>query len=289
MRRSPTGLAALGLFTITATALGAEPMVGGTRYRLTIDNELKISRPGAAPEDHWGSVAYDFRVARKDARVEMAIDRSTNTTKTKYGINRTETTRSGMVRQALGEVTTTARANATPQQAAAFDQMEAPLVVLTLDAEGGEIGRELRAENAYAGFVDLLRTFSPRIPKDKVEWDARTNLLPLSGQATEGTLHYVKRPAAKPGGPIEVDVSGKLKLTGKWFDGDIKAGQAEARGVQTYDPSLGEWVAGKLTMAREAETVAAGGETKTIRMTTVMTLTREETPAGAAEKAKRSP
>ena len=69
---------------------------------------------------------------------------------------------------------------------------------------------------------------------------------------------------------------------------DIKAGHEEVKGIQTYDPALGEWVAGKLTIAREIETVAPGGDTRTIRSTIVMTLAREEEPAGA-EKGTKAP
>jgi hypothetical protein len=271
-----------------SAARGAEPMVGGTRYRLTIDNEWKDSPSPTRSVTHWGMVAYDFRADRKGDRVEIAIDRVTHAnSRNGEAMSRSETTRSGEVRQAHGQIVTTDRSGAKPEQVAFFDQMEAPLAVLTLDAEGGELGREMKAIPAFtAEYVDILRTFSPRFPRDKAEWDVKPDLLPQAGRKSEGTLHYRKRPAAKPGGPIEVEVSGKMILTGKHGRDDIKTGHDEVKGVQTYDPGLGEWVAGKLTIARVMEMVTPAGEAQTMRITTVMTLSRQEE---APEKAKGSP
>lgn len=292
MPRCLAGFAAtLGFLSVATSSPGAEPMVGGTRYRLTIDNDSQLSEKGAGPETSWGMVAYDYRVAREGARVEIAIDRITRArSRDGQERSRSEQTRSRLVSQASGKVTITDRAAATPQLLTVLDQLEAPLAVLTLDAEGREVVREMKDNGVFgAAFVDLLRPFSPSFPRDKAEWDAKPRFRPSSGQEMHGTLHYVKRPATKPGGPIEVDVSGKLDITGKSGPADIKAGHEEVKGVQVFDPILGDWVASKLTIVSETETMTAAGAPLTVRNLSVMTLTREETPAGAAEKAKEAP
>ena len=234
-------------------------------------------------------VAYDFRVARKGDRVEMAIDRVTRGGSSNgKGMNRSETTRSGTVRQVQGQVDVIDRSKAKPDMVAYFDQMEAPLVVLTLDAEGGEVGRAMKGVVFDTDMVDILRTFSPRFPRDKAEWDVKPNLLPMPDQKSEGTLHYVKRPAAKGSGLIEVDVSGKLAITGKYGPAEIKKAHRDVKGVQTFDPRLGEWVAGKWTIQSEIEAVTPQGETRTELTTTVMTLAGQDRPEGE-EKGTKAP
>ena len=289
MRRSLTP-AVLGLFASVATALGAEPMKGGTRYRMTINVDSTF--PGRkGPGTSWGMVAYDYRLARNGARVEMAIDRITRENSSNgQGINRRESTRTAEVSRAWdGDVRVTDRTNGRPEEIAGLDQMEAPFVVLTRDAEGREVGRELKGGIFSDTYVETLRPFPATFPKDKGEWDAKPPHPPMPGQESHGTLHYVKRPATKPGGPIEVEVSGKLKLTGKWGPGEIKEGHEEVKGVQTFDPSLGDWVASKLTIVTEIEMVTPAGETQTMRSTSVRTLTCEDSATGAAEKVKESP
>ncbi len=286
MQRVQAGLLLMAISGPLA-ALGAEPMVGGTTYRLRIEHDSKLDDSRRGPSTSLRSVAYDFRSARRGNRVELAIDRSTwESWPNGQFASRTETTRAGTVRQANGKVTVIDRARAKPEEVANFDQMEAPLVVLTLDAEGGEVGREMKAEPGYAGFVDLLRTFSPRFPRDRAEWDVEPDFLRTPDRKTEGTLHYVKRPATKGSGPIEVDISGKLIITGRYGPDEIKKAHQDVTGAQTFDPSLGEWVAGKLTILTEIDAATPQGETRTERTATVMTLSRRE---GAPEKAKESP
>ena len=291
MRRCAAGLVALVLLAAAAAALGAEPMAGGTLYRLTIASDTKFINSRTGPGGSLYSMSYDFRAAREGNRVELAVDRIIHaTTSPKSGeTNRTEMTWSTFVHQPpKGQATVTDRATAKPDLVSTLDQFEAPFAVLTLDAEGGEIRRELKAGAGFDGLdVDILRAFSTRFPRDKAEWDIKPRF--FSHEVSKGTLHYAKRPATKPGGPIEVDVSGTLTLAGRFGDADIKSGRSEVKGVQTYDPALREWVAGKLTITKEIESATAGGETRSIRTMTVVTLVRQDGPVGEKEEGKESP
>ncbi len=291
MRGSSIVSAAFGLLACATTVLGAEPMVGGTLYRLTIASDTKFINSRTGPGGSLYSMSYDFRAAREGDRVELAVDRIIHTTTSRNSgeTNRTEMTRSTFVHQPpKGQATVTDRATTKPDLVSTLDQFEAPFAVLTLDDEGGEIRRELKAGAGFDGLdVDILRAFSPKFPRDKAEWDIKPRF--FSHEVPKGTLHYAKRPAAKPGGPIEVDVSGTLTLAGRFGEADIKSGRSEVKGVQTYDPALREWVAGKLTITKEIESANAGGETRSIRTTTVVTLVRQDGPDGEKAEGKESP
>ena len=159
-----------------------------------------------------------------------------------------------------------------------LDQFEAPLAVLTLDPDGAEVRRELKFEEGPLIDADLVgntRIFHPRFAKNKPEWDANA-VLPIGhGQKARGTLHYAKSRVRRADGKVDVDVTGKLEASGKVGQSEIKKGDYVVKGVQTYDPALGDWSSGKLTVDMDF-----GGRRgrrrapSTARGPVVMTLTR---------------
>jgi hypothetical protein len=97
-------------------------------------------------------------------------------------------------------------------------------------------------------------------------------MFPLGkGQQAKGTLRYAKRKPAGAG-PVVVDVTGDLAVEGKMGAAEVKKGTYKVKGTQTYDPALGEWVAGNLDVAITMDaslpngTPVTGGGTSTLTM-----------------------
>jgi hypothetical protein len=285
-----TGLVvSLGFFSVATSSPAAEPMAGGILYRLTNDSETTVSSAGKDPVTNRTLEITDFRLARKGDRVELAIDRITRSTTTNgQEVFHVELSRSGMIRQERGENKVFDRAGSNPEMVAMFDLMGAPIAIFTLDAEGAEVSREVKASGALLGSIVIIRSLYPSFPKGRAEWDVKPSSLQGPGVEPRGMLHYRKRPAASPDGSVEVDVSGMIDLAGKMGTADLKRGQYEVKGVQTYDPALGDWAAGKLTTVQDLEFVMAGGITQVIKTRAVQTLIRLDGP-GTAAKAKQSP
>lgn len=255
--------AALGAWAMVATALGAEPMKGGIPYRVSIDSELSVSSGAGAPMKVRAQADFDYRLARSADRVESAVDRMTMTaTMNGREASHAEMSRSGIVSRERGQDKTMGREGAAPKLLALLDQFEAPLAVFTLDPEGAEVRRELKFEEGPlidSDLVDNTRIFHPKFSRDKAEWDAKA-LFPLGkGQKARGTLHYAKRPGKRADGRVEVAVNGRLEVSGKMGQAAIKKGDYKVSGVQVYDPALGDWDSGKLTVDMEFEGVTPAG------------------------------
>lgn len=292
MRRSRMGLAALGLFAAVATALGAEPMKGEVAYRVSIDSTLKTWADPSAPMTLRGLADFDYRLVRMGHRVEVAVDRMTMSASVDgREINDTKMSRRGIVIRQEGKTRTMDRDDGNPRLGLMLDQFEVPLAILALDPEGAEVGRDLKFDSGplvEAKGVDNARIFHPKFPKAEAEWDAMS-LMPLGkGRTARGTLHYVKRPGKAADGRVEVDVSGRLELVGELGTAKARRGDYTVKGSQTYDPSLGDWISGKLTVNMSYETVRPDGTTFYGRGSVVMTLVRLGA-GGVKDRPKSSP
>jgi hypothetical protein len=287
MQRSLIGLAtALGL--VTAAALGDEPMKGGLAYRISVDSNVKLAQGDDKPSSLRAQAEFDYRLGRENNRIEVAVDRIGLL----LAVDGQETTRAEMGRPGIfgreaGKEQNAPRAGAKPQLVALLDQFEAPLAVIVLDAEGGEVAREVKVKGGplgASGALETTRVFHPRFPRDKTEWDAPA-LVPLGdGKMARGTLHYAKRPGAPPRDPVEVDVTGKLEASGKIDGAEIKGTRYEVKGVQTYDTKLREWVAGKLVVAMDFQSTQPDGTTLRGKGPLTITLTRRDGKDGAKTK-----
>lgn len=282
MGRIPAGLAAFGLFSAVATPLGADPMQGGVPYRMSIDSRLKTWSDRSPTIAVVARADFDYRIARDGDRVVVAIDRVTMTAGIDgREVNGSEMSRSGIVVRKEGESRTLSREGGSPRLLQALDQFEVPLATITLDPEGGEVRREVKFDGGpliEADGIGCTRIFHARFPRDKAAWDT-TSLMPLvKGRVARGTLHYAKRPARRDDGRVEVDVAGKLDLVGDLGGARSRKGIYTVKGVQTYDPALGDWVAGKLTVDMDYETAQPDGNVFYGRGPVVMTLTRLDGP-----------
>jgi hypothetical protein len=261
-------------------------MAGGVPYRLTNDTETTIISAGKDPVIRRTLEVYDYRLARKGDRVELAIDRITSSMTTNgQEVSHTDLNRLGMIQRVRGEDKVFDRAGAGPEMVATFDQMDSPIAAFTFDAEGAEVGREVKASGALLRPVAVIRSLYPSFPRGRAEWDVKP---PLTGMGPDprGMLHLRKRPAARPDGPVEVDVTGKLDMSGKMGTAEIKRGEYEVKGVQTYDPALGDWAAAKRTIVQDQEVVTASGDTTEFKITAVQTLIRLDGPGASAEQKK---
>lgn len=254
-------LAMLGIcLGVAAPSLGEEK--AGLPLRVSIRADMNVTlrtskQTVAAKSD------FDYRLTRTPEGVETSIDHFTLTTKA----NGRETSHTEMGRDTLliregGETKSMTRATAPREALAILDGFGAPLAVIKLDPEGGEVGRRFMAGKgpmADPAMVDNTRIFHPNFPRDRAAWDAPA-VFPLGkGQKAKGTLHYVKRKPPGDGGPVFVDVSGVLAVQGMLGKATIKSGTYKVSGTQTYDPALGEWVAGDLDVTMSFDATAPDG------------------------------
>lgn len=124
-----------------------------------------------------------------------------------------------------------------------------PVCELEVDANGKELKRAILAEPGAAQIIEqgsMLANallFHPWYSADRNEWQGRMEIGTGQGGVASGNVTYTKTPSGK--GVQVVKVSGTLTTDGAKVP---KGSKYVVSGEQTYDISLGEWVAGKLTM-----------------------------------------
>jgi hypothetical protein len=124
-----------------------------------------------------------------------------------------------------------------------------PVCELEVDAAGKELKRTILAEPGAAqiieqgGMIANTLLFHPWYSTDTNEWQARMEIGTGQGGVAGGNVTYTKVTSGK--GVQAVKVSGTLTTDGAKVPTGLKY---VVSGEQTYDISLGEWVAGKLTM-----------------------------------------
>jgi hypothetical protein len=266
-RRFPALAASLGLLAALAAGRGddskptttAKP---GLPYRVAIDADMKVTSAKGSVRIRAQS-DFDYRLVPKGKAVETAVDRF-SLTKAVNGreTDFTEMNRGGIVSREDGKIETLTRDKLDSRAVALLDQFESPLAVLTLDAEGAEVSRELKIKSGLFienNVFDNTRIFHPRFARAEKAWDAPA-VFPLGErQLARGTLHYAKQSEPRKGGLVGVDVSGDLEVTGKMGRAEMKKGTYKVKGEQTFDPSLGQWVAGRLEVEIDFEAVQPDG------------------------------
>jgi hypothetical protein len=132
------------------------------------------------------------------------------------------------------------------------DSFGVPLCKLRVDETGKEVKREIVAGPGAKtlleqGMIANARLFHPPFVPGKDEWSAATEVSMGNGGFAKGELTYKKGVRAR--GRQVVKVSGTLTNDGfKSPDTMLtfKNVKYVVSGEQTYDPSAGEWVSGKL-------------------------------------------
>jgi hypothetical protein len=270
-------------FATIATILGSLAPAGlaqaadrpGLPFRESIRADMAVTA-GASKQAVAAKSDFDYRLTRTGAGLETAIDGFTLTT----SVNGREASHTEMNRDAIlirerGETKNVKRADAPAEALAILDSFGTSLAVSKLDAEGGEVSRRAKpvaGPLADPAIVENTRIFHPKFARDRDSWDAPA-VFPLGkGQQARGTLHYAKRKRVGTDGPVFVDVSGDLSVQGMMGKARITKGTYRVEGTQTYDPALGEWVAGDLSVAITMDaalpdgTPVKGGGTTTLTM-----------------------
>jgi hypothetical protein len=268
MRRRFSALAgSLGLLAILAATRGddSKPTTAdkpGLPFRVSVDTDMKVSTPKGSARLRVQS-DFDYRLVPQGKTVETAVDRL-SLTKLVNGreADYTEMSRAGIVSREDGKTETHPRDSLNPRALALVDEFESPLAVITLDAEGAEVSRVMKVKEGFLvdnKVLESSRIFHPRFAKAQNAWDVPA-LFPVGEkQVARGTLHYAKQSEPRKGGLVGVDVSGDLAVTGKMGKAETKKGTYTVKGEQTYDPALGQWVAGRLEVAMEFEAVQPDG------------------------------
>jgi hypothetical protein len=268
MRRRFSALAAsLGLLAILAASRGddAKPTTTGKPglpFRIAMDVDMKVSTAKGSSRVR-GQSDFDYRLMPKGRTVETAVDRM-SLTQFLNGreVNFTDMSRNGIVTREGDKTETQTRDKLNPRAVAMLDQYESPLAVITLDAEGTEVSRELKIKSGPLidfNAIEITRVFHPRFARTEKAWDAPV-VIPLGDRRlARGTLHYTKQAEPRKGGLVGVDVEGEMAVTGKMKGAEVKKGTYVVKGEQTYDPALGQWVAGRLTIETDFEAVLPDG------------------------------
>lgn len=163
------------------------------------------------------------------------------------------------------------------------DSFGAPVCKLRVDETGREVRRDVVAgpgakDLVAQGMIANALLFHPPYPDDRDVWESAAEVSMGNGGFARGELTYRKAPVA--GGRRKVTVSGTLANEGFNVAGTplmVTNARYTVRGEQTFDPTMGEWVAGKLLMDATFRMVAAGNPPA--EATATMALTHEMLPA----------
>jgi hypothetical protein len=285
MRRCVLALAAS--FAVLAASRGddSKPTTTGKpglAFRIAIDADMKVSA-GKGSSRITAKKEFDYRLVSREGYVETVIDRF-SLTKILNGqeADFTEMSRTGIVTREGGKSEILTRAQLDPRGVAQLDQFESPLAVLMLNSEGAEVSREMKVKGGFFvdnNLLDNTRIFHPRFAKAEKAWDAPV-VFPLGDrQLARGTLHYAKQAEPRKGGLVGVDVSGDLTVAGKMGQAEMKKGTYKVKGEQTYDPALGQWVAGRLAVEMDFEAVQPDGAVIKGSGPVIMLMNRLDDPA----------
>lgn len=134
------------------------------------------------------------------------------------------------------------------------DSYSAPLCKLRVDENGREVKRTVVAGPGAKAVIDngmiaIALLFHPPFMRGRDEWQAETEVSMGNGGFAKGKLTYKKVAGGKGGQAVQV--SGTLTNESfQWPDKPVTIRNAKyaVRGEQTYDPAVGEWISGKLTV-----------------------------------------
>ena len=224
-------------------------------YRLTTRSELLIQAAGQPEQTVKADAVIDhrFRIqpdpAQGRSRVEVIVDRlevamsGTGTPESDL------TTRldSGALTVVQGGETRTLKRDDMPEaQQRMLDDFGQVLAVLTLDARGRELRREVKLKTgvlAENDQLDNVRAVHVPFPADQASWKAPVRLSMGGGRVAQGELTFTKTVVAdaKPGQPINVEVAGVLTAPPESGRIEIKSAEYRVKGAQTYDPARSAW------------------------------------------------
>jgi hypothetical protein len=162
------------------------------------------------------------------------------------------------------------------------DSFGVPLCKIEVDKDGKRVKRtDLAGAGAKLvteqGLIANTLLFHAPHPAARDQWEADAEISMGNGGYAKGKLTYKKAKDEK-GRPI-VKVTGTLRNDSYQLPGQpvkMKEARYVVNGVQTYDPALGEWVAGKLPFQVSFKMVDATSDTviASAKGTMVATLRR---------------
>jgi hypothetical protein len=281
-------IAAIAL-TVSLAICGARAIGDELPYRLVTDSEIQVKSPAQPKGSQMTSrmvLRYDLgrtgdleEVTIRGMEVKVSLEGRT--------MMNSRMDRGGARFQEGGPSATDVPYDRAPDPLKKMlSQFDVPAARFSLDAEGGEIGREILLQGDSSlvenGVVDNARLFHVRFPSGKTEWESPGKLSMGTGHFAQGTLKYVKE-AADEQGLVRVSVSGELKADGKIAEGEVRNGVYRVSGHQVYDPSRSCWTSGQLEVNVTLDMVAAGQDagsaTGLIKIRLVQEADDSEAPA----------
>lgn len=284
-------LAATSLLGLVAASPADGPK-GTAAYRVNVDGNMKITTGLGATLTRRTQAEFDYRVARRDGGVDLALDRFVlKISANGQEVDFVDMSRSRFAVRRPDRTLDVRREEAPPAMMRVFRQFDPPLAEIQLAPDGAEVSRKTKVDEGAlveAHAVELARLFHPRFPEAEPKWEAPVVMPFGRGQTATGALRYAKRPADEneasksKDGLVQVDVTGYLKVEGRHEMVEVKRGAYKVAGRQLYDPAAKDWVAGKLVVTAGFEAVAPNGVTIKGDGPVTYTLTRRE----AATKVK---
>ena len=234
-------------------------------YTLELDMDMQLKAPSGSLSTVKGQMTLRYGLKPTPEGLEVSIDEMGMTTRPSDGPeSRFRISRDAVLDERGGKEEELTRDRAAPRVRAMLDTFGAPMAVITLDAEGGEVGRKVLVRSgplAVPGVADNAMAFRVRFPRDATLWRAPVTLPMADGQVADGTLTFEKLPSqpdAPAEAPVRVRVSGELSSRAKVKGVEVKDAVYKVAGAQVYDPRGRDWTAGDWTVDLSCNMVKDG-------------------------------
>jgi hypothetical protein len=261
--------AAVLLVALSFEARGDDPKPPvGRAYSLTSDADVSISTadPQQPPVQLTTWTRIDYALDRKPEALDVLLHSMSLTIKRDGRVMNKSAISRKLFRempQPGADTVDVPYENGPPALRTMLQVFDVPIVTVTLDANGRELGRKPRIEgedvkslvNTTESILSLHRPFVT----GSTSWDTPVSLSAGQNQTVKGTLKFEKTGQSEEG-LVTVKVSGELPLTGTIAGSQLKNGRYVVSGEQLYDPSVQEWKSGKWNMTVAAEMVNPGND-----------------------------
>ena len=253
----PAILLGLGSIALEREARGDDPKRSdGRAYSLASDADVSISHPDPqeTPIQLTTWTRIDYSLDRKPESLDVLLHSVSLLIKRNGRVSQKSALSRKLFREMPqpGADTVDVPYEKGPAPLRAMLQgFDVPIVSLTLDANGRELGRKARIENeevkGLMSMTDSIISLHGPFATDAASWESPVILSAGQGQSAKGTLRYEK--VGEPDeGVVTVRVSGELPFTGTIAQAQLKNGRYLVSGEQLYDSSAQEWKSGKWTV-----------------------------------------
>lgn len=242
----------LGCVLIAGATAGDQPNPKQTAFKVTVQSNLNMNLGQNLDIVAETEFRYTWKQDKqvRTLQVDLAQVKSTAGGQEQINARMTRTSFTDF----SGGTTKEVKAEDGPPQLKRLltDSFGSPLCKLEVDATGKELKRTIVAgpgakQLIDSGMIANTTLFHPWYATDQDEWEAPMEIS-AGFTIVSGKVKYTKIPGGK--GSQATKVAGTLPLDGVKGPGGllIKNGKYTVTGEQTYDPTRGEWIDGKLTM-----------------------------------------